>query len=458
MGIEIFSKIFQIGLFWAALLMVGTILASRIKFIRRNILLGKSWKIEDDAQSRSQRLKNMLLIAFGQKKMFDKPLVGFMHFVLYAGFLIVNIEVLEIILDGMLGTHRLFAPFLGEGLYMFLVGFFEFVALNVLIFCVVFLIRRNVLKVRRFHKAEMTKWPTLDGNLILIFEIALMLFLFTMNASDSILQARGVEGYVHEGLEPLTFLVSQAFIPLYSGLGDTALILLERCAWWAHILGIMGFAVYITYSKHLHVGLAFPNTYFTRLTPAGEMRNMDNVTQEVKIALGLVQDDAASMEEGEMERFGAKDANELSWKSLLDAYTCTECGRCTEQCPANQTGRLLSPRKIMMDTRDRIEEIGYNIDANQGEFVDDGKSLYGDYISKEELMACTTCNACVDACPVNINPLDIIVELRRYIAMEEADVPDAWKAMVSNVGTNAAPWAMSASDRFNWADDLLEKE
>lgn len=437
-------QLLQQILFIAALGVAGWLIAKRVSIIKKTIQLGKPL---DRSDHPSERLRTMFLIAFGQKKMFDRPLIGAMHFVIYAGFLLINLEVLEIVLDGILGTHRLFASFLSD-FYVVLINFFEFLAVGVLTVCVVFLLRRNVLKVERFQEIrhrEMRSWPRMDANIILFTEILLMLAILTMNATDSLLQERGNEHYHAVG----TFAFSQVFKPLFVSWSDGALVAYERIAWWFHILGIMAFAVYVTYSKHLHIFLAFPNTYFSNLKPKGEMPNMDSVTKEVKIMLGLEQPD--NTVPAEVGRFGAKDVMDLSWKNLMDAYSCTECGRCTSACPANLTGKKLSPRKIMMDTRDRLEDIGRNMKTNAGKFVDDSKTLYGDYITAEELRACTTCNACVQECPVNISPLDIILQLRRYQIMEESDAPASWNMMFSNLENNMAPWKFSPTDRFNWA-------
>ncbi|MEM9983034.1 MAG: (Fe-S)-binding protein, partial [Bacteroidota bacterium] len=393
----------------------GFFIYRRVNLIKRTILIGKD---TGPMGQKGERLKTMLLVAFGQGKMFSKPLVGLMHFIIYAGFLIINIEVLEIILDGILGEHRLFAPLLGNTLYSALINFFEFLAVSVLVVCVVFLARRNVLSLSRFKRWEMKKWPTLDANLILVFEIILMAAFLTMNATDSILQARDVPHYPQVG----TFVFSQFLIPLFDEAGTATLITLERAAWWFHILGILAFAIYVTYSKHLHIALAFPNTYFSNLKPKGHMENMPTITNEVKIALGLMNPNDAPPADTNMT-FGAKDINDLTWKQLMDAYSCTECGRCTAQCPASQTGKHLSPRAIMMETRDRLEDVGKELQKGKSveEALNNGKTLFGDFITKEEIMACTTCNACVEACPVNISPLSIILDVRRFITMEQAD-------------------------------------
>lgn len=428
---------------------VGWLVLQRILVIRNTINLGRP---EDRTDQPVRRFTTMLRIAFGQKKMFDRPMIGFLHFAVYAGFLLINIEVLEIVLDGMLGKHRLFAPFLGP-FYSFLISFFELLAFGVLGACIIFLIRRTILKVERFQPSshrEMNGWPALDGKVILVFEIVLMIAILTMNAADSVLQDLGSNHYVSVG----NFAFSQFLKPIFSGWNEGSLIIYERTAWWIHILGIFAFAVYLTYSKHLHIVLAFPNTYFARLTPKGQMHNMPEITKEVKIMLGL---DAGNEGESAVpERFGAKDVTDLSWKNLMDAYSCTECGRCTSACPANLTGKLLSPRKIMMDTRDRLEDVGRIMQTNGGKLIDDGKSLNGDYISQEELLACTSCNACVQECPILINPLDIILQLRRYKVMDEAQAPNSWNMMFQNMETNQAPWKFSPGDRFNWADNLRQ--
>lgn len=411
-----------------------------VKRIWGNIKLGLPF---DRSDKKSERIKQMVLVAFGQKKMFKRPVPAFLHLLVYAGFLIVNMELLEIVLDGLLGKHRIFEGILG-GFYPYLINFFEFFAVAVLLSCVIFLIRRNVVKIKRFHLSEMTKWPKLDGNLILIFEIVLMLFLLNMNATDSLLmEAKGLKQ---------SFFFSDLFKPLYGSASIEGLHVAERFYWWAHIIGICFFANYVPYSKHLHIFLAFPNTYWSNLELKGKMVNMDTVTKEVKLMLGMPVEnsDAAPAEVG---RFGAKDVKDLSQKNLLDAYACTECGRCTSNCPANLTGKTLSPRKIMMDTRDRLEEYGKGVKA-EGAAFDDGKSLLGDYITEEEIFACTTCNACTEACPVNIDPMNIITELRRFKVMEEAQGPSEWNGMYQNIETSFNPWKFPPSDRKKWTEGL----
>lgn len=412
-------------------------IARRIGLISRGIQLGKQTPLTGDFSS---RWKNVLLIAFGQKKMFKRLVPAVLHLFIYAGFLIINLEVLEFIIDGLAGTHRFFAPFLGS-IYPVLMNVFEFLAVAVLLSCVFFLIRRNVLKIPRFWSAEMTRWPRLDANTILVVEIVLMFAILTMNATDQLLQSRDAH-YTATG----SLFFSSFLMPVFEDLQTGSLVVIERFAWWFHIVGILGFALYVTYSKHLHIFMAFPNTYYARLEPKGQIHNMPVVTQEVKSMLGLAE--APTTTPAEPGRFGAKDVNDLSRVNLMAAFACTECGRCTSECPANLTGKKLSPRKIMMDTRDRVEEVMKN-----GGKLDDGKSLLGDYITKEEINACTSCNACVEACPVMINPLDIILELRRYVAMEESGSPASWNSMFQNIETNFAPWKFASSDRFNWAKD-----
>lgn len=434
--------------FLVVLAVATFIMVKRIRRIRKNILLGRDVKLEHNP---SARWKNMLLVAFGQKKMFKKPIPAILHLFLYVGFIIINIEILEFIIDGLLGTHRVFGPYLG-GAYNFIMNFFEFLAVAVLVSCVVFLIRRNVLKVRRFEAREMTAWPKLDANLILIFEILLMAAILIMNAADQMIQAKD-PSYFNTG----HLFFSGLLMPLFEGFSVGQLILIERVAWWLHIIGILGFAIYVTYSKHLHIFLAFPNTYYARTIPKGEMRNMDAVTNEVKLMLGMPAENAEAANPDEIGRFGAKDVNDLAWNNIMGAFACTECGRCTAECPANQTGKLLSPRKIMMDTRDRAEEVGRSIAAG-GKGLEDGKFLLGDYITKEEINACTSCNACVEACPVLINPLEIILDIRRYIAMEESGTPASWNAMFQNIETNFAPWKFAPTDRFKWAQTIKNEK
>ena len=417
----------------------------KVKEISRNIKLGRDEVINDN---KSQRWKNLLLLAFGQQKMFRNPLVAILHFFVYAGFIIINIEVLEIVLDGIVGTHRLFAPVLG-GFYSFLINSFEVLALLVLISVIIFFIRRNIIKLKRFISKDLDGWPRSDANYILIIEVILMsLFLF-LNASDTLLQARGVEHYAAHPTG--NFILSQYLHPILNSMGTESLQIFERSCWWLHIVGIFAFLNYLPYSKHLHIVLAFPNAYYARIEPMGKMDNMKSIQQEVLYAMQPELIPAG--EQTAPQKFGAKDITDLSWKSLMDAYSCTECGRCSAACPANQTGKLLSPRKIMMDTRDRIEEVGKNINKN-GLFKDDGKSLLHDYIKVEELRACTTCNACVQECPVSINPLDIILELRRYLVMEESNSPQEWASMFSNVENNFAPWKFSPDDRDKWVEEM----
>lgn len=421
--------------------------ARRLLYIRKNILLGKDADYSDQP---SLRWKNMLLLAFGQKKMFKNPLVAVLHFFVYAGFIIINIEVLEIILDGILGTHRLFAPVLGD-FYALLINAFEVLAVLVIAACAIFLIRRNIIKLRRFISKDLDGWPRSDANYILITEIALMLLFLTMNSTDLVLQAKGYGRYAEHSTG--NFLVSGWMMPLFAGLNDTTLVAIERSCWWLHILGILAFMNYLPYSKHLHIILAFPNAYYARLEPQGKMNNMPAIQNEVLYAMQPELAPPADSSAPPPARFGAKDVFDLSWRNLLDAYACTECGRCSAACPANITGKLLSPRKIMMDTRDRLEEVSKNIRAN-GTFTDDNKTLLHNYISVEELRACTTCNACVEECPVSISPLEIIFELRRSLIMEESNAPQEWNVMSSNIENNFAPWKFSPDERDRWVGDL----
>lgn len=407
-----------------------------IRKIIRNIKIGKS---ADRGDQVMRRVNTMLRVAFGQSKMAVRPIPAVLHFFVYAGFIIINIEILEILIDGLFGTHRVFQG-LGT-LYDFLIGTFEILALSVWLGCAVFLIRRNVLKLKRFSGTEMTSWPKSDANYILIIEILLMSAFLTMNAADAKLQAIGISHYLPAG----SFPVSSFLMPLLPESAQS-LIFLERGCWWFHIMGVLASLNYLPYSKHLHILLAFPNTYFSNLKPKGALTNMTTVTNEVKAML----DPSFIPAQAVVEKFGAKDIGDLSWVNLMNAYTCTECGRCTSVCPANLTGKALSPRKIMMDTRDRATEVGRNIDEKGLEFQD-GKSLLDDYITREEIWACTSCNACVEACPVNINPLEIIIELRRYAVMEESGAPASLNAMMSNMENNQAPWKYAPADRLNWA-------
>lgn len=419
----------------------------KVKEISRNIKLGRD---EDISDQPALRWKNVLLLAFGQKKMFRNPLVAVLHFFVYAGFVIINIEVLEIVLDGIFGTHRMFAPLLG-GFYTFLINGFEVLALLVLVSVIIFLVRRNVIKLKRFISNDLDGWPRSDANYILFIEIVLMSLFLLLNATDTLLQARGVEHYAAHPTG--NFIISQYLHPVLSGISNSGLEMIERGSWWLHIVGIFAFLNYLPYSKHLHIVLAFPNAWYARLEPMGKMENMESIQKEVLYAMQPELIPAG--EQPAPQKFGAKDVMDLSWKNLMDAYSCTECGRCSASCPANQTGKLLSPRKIMMDTRDRLEEVGKNITANK-EFKDDGKSLLHDYISVEELRACTTCNACVQECPVSISPLDIILELRRYLVMEESNSPQEWAGMFSNVENNFAPWKFSPDERDKWVEEMQQ--
>jgi ferredoxin len=416
--------------------------AKKIKEINRNINLGKLLEINDRP---ADRWKTMAMVALGQSKMVARPVAGFFHILIYLGFIIINIEVLEIMIDGIFGTHRILS-FMG-GFYDFLIGSFEWLAFGVLAACVVFLFRRNIQKLKRLTMSELKGWPESDANLILAIEVLLMSAFLFMNASDSLLQSRGVEHYTQAGAFPISGMLT----PLLSSMSNDGLIFLERFCWWFHIIGILAFLNYVPYSKHFHIFLAFPNTYYSKLTAKGKFTNMQSVTNEVKLMLDPSAPVPASDPNAGPQRFGAKDVQDLNWKQLMDAYSCTECGRCTSSCPANITGKLLSPRKIMMDTRDRLEEVGKNINKN-GVFQDDGKSLLKDYITTEELWACTTCNACTEACPVNIDPLAIILDLRRFEVMEQSAAPTELNGMFTKIENNGAPWQFSPSDRMNWVE------
>lgn len=432
--------ILQQILFLLLVVTAVTLFTKKIRQIRKAIQLGVE---EEIADNKAQRWRNVLLLAFGQKKMFRNPLVGVLHFLVYAGFIIINIEILEIILDGLLGTHRLFANSLGT-LYLFLINAFEVLALLVIVACAIFLIRRNIIKLQRFISKELDGWPRSDANYILFTEIILMLLFLTMNSADTLLQQRGISHYTEANTG--NFIISQWLHPLLQSMSNSQLIGVERTCWWLHIIGIFAFLNYLPYSKHLHIILAFPNAYYARLTPLGKMENMPQVQQEVLYAM---QPELAPTDATPPTRFGAKDVTDLSWKNILDAYSCTECGRCTAACPANITGKKLSPRKIMMDTRDRAEEIIQQKSKDEA-WNGDGKGLLHNYITVEELRACTTCNACVQECPVSINPLDIILQLRRQLIMEESNAPQEWNAMFSNIENNFAPWKFSPEDRSKW--------
>ena len=432
----------QIGFLILAAIGIG-LFTKKAGEIKRNIFLGKDEDLNDQP---AKRWKNLILLALGQKKMFKNQLVAIMHLIIYAGFIIINIEVLEIVLDGILGTHRLFLPYLGS-FYSFLINCFELLALGVIVVCVIFLARRNIIRLKRFMSKDLNGWARSDANYILFIEIILMSLFLTMNATDQVLQKLGADHYNTTS----SFIVSSELIPIFNGMSMDALVAIERTAWWLHIIGIFAFLNYLPYSKHLHIMLAFPNAYFTRLDAPGKMKNMPAVQKEVLYAM---QPEMAPADAAPPASFGAKDIFDLSWKNLLDAYSCTECGRCTSACPANSTGKLLSPRKIMMATRDRMEEVGKNINTNK-EFKADGKSLLHDYISVEELRACTTCNACVEECPVSISPLDIITELRRSLIMEESNAPQEWNGTFSNIENNFAPWKFSPDDRDKWAQEMV---
>lgn len=420
--------------------------ARNIRNLKRRIKLGRSVDLSDQPP---KRWKNMARIALGQGKMVVRPVAGIMHIIVYLGFIIINIEVLEIILDGLLGTHRLFAP-LGS-VYDVLIGSFEILAFLVIVAVVVFWLRRNVIRLKRFIKPEMKGWPKRDADYILYIEVVLMLLFLTMNGADFKLQQLGAANYVQAG----SFPISQYLLPLFEDMSISRLILVERTAWWLHIIGILAFLNYLYYSKHLHILLAFPNTYYGSLDPKGQLPNLEAVTQEVQLMMDPNADPYAAPAPNAAipEKFGASDVMDLKWIQLLNAYTCTECGRCTSECPANQTGKKLSPRKIMMDTRDRLEEVGKNIEGNKGSFQPDGKQLLDDYISREELWACTSCNACVEACPVSIDPLSIIMDMRQYLVMEQSQAPSELNVMMTNIENNGAPWPFNQMDRLNWKNE-----
>jgi len=431
------------------LLLIGAsvLFAINVRKIRRNILIGKDIRINDN---KSERWKTMMLVAFGQKKMFSRPVPAILHLFLYSAFIITQIELIEIIVDGVSGSHRVFREALG-GFYTFLVSFIEILSVLAFIGTIAFLARRNLLKVPRLVQSELNGWPKLDANLILIAEITLICFIFMMNGADEVLYANNWSHAKNLGDGSLGLSISKHVGPiLFGGFSQETLIVLERIGWWGHILMVLGFLNYLPVSKHLHIVLAFPNTWYSNLKPKGEFTTLESVTDVV--APNFDPAYVAKTDPNNPQRFGVKDVQDLNWKNLMDAYSCTECGRCTSACPQNMTGKKLSPRKIMMDTRDRMVEVGKNIDANKGSFVDDGKSLFN-YISKEEILACNTCNACVQECPVNIDPLAIIVEMRRFLVMEESQSPNELNMMFTNTENNGAPWQFSPADRANWINE-----
>ena len=416
------------------------------KKLIRNIRLGKPINVQDN---KKQRLKNMLRIALGQRKMTVRPVAAILHIIVYVGFFIINIELLEIVIDGIVGTHRIFAV-LGT-FYNIVIGSFEVLALLVIVAIITFWVRRNLLKLSRFQKPELKGSAKKDANFILYAETTIMLLFLLMNAADAQLQALNAPHYLQAGYFP----ISKILIPLIEGFSVGTLIIIERTCWWLHIIGILCFLNYLYYSKHLHILLAFPNTYFASLRPMGAFKVNEAITNEVKLMLNPGADPFATTTESATppEKFGIQDVTDLTWVQLLSAYTCTECGRCTDECPANLTGKKLSPRAIMMKTRDRLEEVGRNIDRHKGKFEPDDKTLLGDYITAEELWACTTCNACVEACPVSINPLEIIMDMRQYVVMEQSGAPNELNMMMNNIENNGAPWAYSQADRLQWADN-----
>ncbi|MBX2901938.1 MAG: (Fe-S)-binding protein [Chitinophagales bacterium] len=441
--------IIQAVLFIAVSAFVFTNAFKAYKRIYRNIMLGKKEVINDNPQ---QRIKNVLLIALGQKKMFKNVIPALLHLVIYVSFVITQIELIEILIDGVSGQHRLIYHAVEETVfkdfYVFVIGFIEILSVLTFGVTIAFLWRRNILKLPRFKKPEMNGWPTIDANNILYFELTLITFIFMMNIGD------GAKYFLKTG-HSYGFAISSLFVPAFASLPEAVLTVIERVGWWGHILLVYYLLLYLPRSKHLHILLAFPNTYFSKLTPKGYMNNMPEITKEIKLMMNPDAAFAAPAEEpAEPVKFGAKDVFDLSWKNLLDAMSCTECGRCTAACPANQTGKLLSPRKIMMNTRDRLEEVANVIDANSGVWKEDGKSLIENgYISVEELRACTTCNACVEECPVTISPLDIILQLRRNLIMEESNAPAEWTGMFANMENNGAPWQFSQQDRLKWASE-----
>ena len=414
--------------------------------IKKLIKVIKLGKPVDRFDNPSKRLSNMIRIALGQSKMVTKPISGILHVVVYLGFIIINIEVLEIIIDGITGSHRFFSKIFNTYVYNFLIASFEIFALLVLISVIIFWTRRNIVKIKRFLSAEMKGWPKFDADNILYFEVVLMLLFLSMNATDLILQERNYENYYSAG----SFPISTFLVPLFDPLSTSSVYYLERIFWWSHIIGIFFFLNYLYYSKHLHILLAFPNTYFANLEDKGKFNVLESVKNEVLL---MFYPEKASQNNQNIDKFGASDVLDLNWVQLMNAYSCTECGRCTSECPANITGKKLSPRKIMMDTRDRLEKVSKNISINKGKFIDDGDRLLDNYISKEELWACTSCNACVEACPINIDPLSIIMDMRQYLIMEESSAHPDLNNMMNNIENNGAPWPYNQQDRELWIQE-----
>ena len=437
------------NIFFALLLAIGIgYFTINVKKLIRNINLGRDVNRNDNS---SERWKNMTMVALGQSKMVKRPIAGFLHIIVYVGFVIINIEVIEIIIDGLFGTHRVLS-FMGV-FYDILIGSFEILAFLVLVAVIVFWIRRNVTKLARFTSSDLKGKPKNDANYILYFEMVLMSLFLLMNAADLHLQhVPGGFGHYHQ---VGSFPISQFIAPIFNGMDSNIVAIIEKSAWWLHIVGILIFLNYLYFSKHLHILLAFPNTYFADLNAKGKLDNLESVTNEVKLMMDPTADPFAAPANPDAvpAKFGASDVQDLNWVQLLNAYSCTECGRCTSSCPANQTGKKLSPRKIMMDTRDRLEEVGKNIDLNKGVFVEDGKSLLNDYITTEELWACTSCNACVEECPINISPLSIIIDMRRYLVMEQSAAPTELNNVMTNIENNGAPWQYNQMDRLNWANE-----
>ncbi len=435
------------NILFALLLVVGIgYFTMNVKKLMRNINLGRDVNRKDHS---SERWKNMIMVALGQSKMVKRPVAGVLHIIVYAGFVIINIEVIEIIIDGLFGTHRVLS-FMGS-FYSILIASFEILAVLVLVAVLIFWIRRNAIKLTRFSSSDLNGAPRNDANYILYFEVVLMSLFLLMNAADFQLQQLGIGHYDQVG----SFPISKFIAPFFNGMSELRIILIERTAWWLHIIGILIFLNYLYFSKHLHILLAFPNTFFADLNAKGKLDNLESVTNEVKLMMDPNVDPFAAPADPEAvpAKFGASDVQDLNWVQLLNAYSCTECGRCTSACPANQTGKKLSPRKIMMDTRDRLEEVGKNRDANKGIFIPDGKSLLNDYITTEELWACTSCNACVEECPISISPLSIIIDMRRYLVMEQSAAPTELNTVMTNIENNGAPWQYNQMDRLNWSNE-----